>query len=95
MGVSELALEVLNPFNVVSNLGNSITGIWNWLLYNLITPFILIVFIILFFWGQYKLFRAYFFVIGTVVSKLSAIIPKVAQTKQVKSIVENLTSAFK
>lgn len=53
----------LNPFTIIDNsfysLGNIFTDIWTWLLYNLITPFLVIVLTIIFFIGQYYLIRLY------------------------------------
>ena len=48
----------LNPVNLLtSTITNPILDIWAWLLFNLITPILLIVFLILFFVGQYYLIK--------------------------------------
>ena len=54
-------------FQVFSNtISNVLSSVWFWLLYNLLTPLILIVFVILFIGAQYYLIKGYIWLFSKV-----------------------------
>ncbi len=59
-------LKILDPANIINALSNTMsntfTDIWMWLLLNILSPLIMIVFLILFFAGQFLLFRFYIYI---------------------------------
>jgi len=76
------------------DIGAVFNEIWVWLLYNLLTPIILITFLILFFVGQYYLIKAYFFIIRKSYVVVSSLSNKVLQTERGSRFISGILEPF-
>ena len=95
--ISSGSVVILDPVSLaVSKLSTSLadglglifTGIWDWLLYNIIAPLLAIVFVALFFIGQYYLFKLYFFAGKFVFNKIFSILNKINKIDFIKEEIE-------
>lgn len=87
--------QSLVPAVVGSSIGGftSIIGeIWAWLLFNIITPVMVIVILILFFVAQYYLIKMYIFVIKNVINKILDSYTKISNSKKFNDILSKYKS---
>lgn len=93
-GLVEHSQKVLNVGQFAMDIGAVFNEIWVWLLYNLLTPIILITFLILFFVGQYYLIKAYFFIIRKSYVVVSSLSNKVLQTERGSRFISGVLEPF-
>lgn len=96
VGIVNYTSKVLNTgvSGVTDGLSNTISGIWGWLLYNLITPIMVIAIILLFFWVQWKLLRLYVEGVKLVFTGVKAFFNVVTTDNRFKKIVTSLEKTF-
>lgn len=74
--VKELVPQALQTGNIIENfglqLGIMINDIWNWILYNIFIPIMLLAYLILFFVGQYYLIKLYIFISRNLFTKITS-----------------------
>lgn len=91
-----LANKSLSPANLVSSVGNTIVSpfieIWNWLLYNFISPLLVIIFVVLFFVGQYYLLKMYLKFFQYVGANIIKFIGWTSQNTKFKRILNNFVN---
>lgn len=71
-------------------IASPFVDIWNFALYNIISPILLILFVILFFIGQYYLIKLYIKLFQWVFGNLFKLIDLILESKKIKSIIEKL-----
>lgn len=78
--------KLLDLGTTINNLGifNPIIEIWNWALYNLISPIFMIVFLILFFVGQYYLIKMNIYVFKNLGIKIFSIANFIIKSKKAR-----------
>jgi len=72
----------------VNILVSPFTIIWEWLLMNILTPFLLLAFLILFFVGQFYLIKLYFYVGKVFILNLIKLFNLVMKSKYIKKILD-------
>lgn len=91
--VVELVPKTLSPASIISDVGNAIVSpfitIWNWLLYNFISPLLVIVFVVLFFVGQYYLLKMYFKFFQYIGANIIKFIGWASQNEKFKKMLNN------
>lgn len=93
-GLVKHSQEILNVGQFAMDIGAVFNEIWTWLLYNLLTPIILIAFLILFFVGQYYLIKAYFFIIRKSYVMVSTLSNKILQTERGSKFISGVLEPF-
>ena len=91
VNLPNLSLDVVGL--ATNSFANVMTGIWQWLLYNLIAPLLLILFIVLFLVGQYFLIKAYYFLIKNVVLRVISMYNMLIDSPRIKSFVNKFEQA--
>ncbi len=86
--------KLLDVGNFVMDIGAVLNEIWTWLLYNILTPLILITFLILFFAGQYYLIKAYFFIIRRGYVMVSTLSNKILQSERGSKFISGILEPF-
>lgn len=76
--------------SIFDSLTNVIMEIWLWLLYNLITPILLISFTIAFFVGQFYLIKLYIWIFKNTILKIVKVWGWIMGHKKVKQFVNNM-----
>jgi len=88
--------SAINPANalegVMNGFTNTITGIWLWILYNLISPLLVIVFVILFFVGQYYLIKLYIKLFEYIGLNMIKLFNFMIQSKFIKKVITEFES---
>jgi len=79
--------SIFNPLNVMAE-------IWFWLLYNVLSPLLVITFTVLFFVGQYYLIKGYIWVGKHILVKLFDVYLMFHDDKTVKGIAEKGRKLF-
>lgn len=95
-GASIINLPIVNlgiASSISNSIGNVFNNIWLWLLYNLITPILLIVFVILFVAGQYYLIKAYIWIVKNIVLNVLRGYNSISKSAKVKQILNNYNKA--
>lgn len=97
---SAILLDVIevSVSNFGTNLGYTMTTpfilAWNWVLYNILTPLILMVFLIGFFIGQYYLIKLYFKMFRLIVLNIIKLFNLISKSPKIQSFITKIEDDF-
>lgn len=98
-GVVELGMAFLDPATIFEKTGTTlglfVNEIWNWILYNILSPIIIIVGLVLFIALQIGLLYVYYRLVKEVVMRLIALWGSVSQNETFKGLKSKLDVIIK
>lgn len=88
--------KLLDVGTAINNIGifNPLLEIWNWTLYNMISPLFMIIFLILFFVGQFYLIKMNIYIIKNIGLKVITISNFIIKSKKAQTFISKFNESL-